>query len=46
MEAADIRMMEEMAANAHVALNVMQYEGWLLRFSAGHTNRANSVSVV
>ena len=46
MEKADIRMLEEMAANAHVALNVMQYDGWLLRFSAGHTNRANSVSVL
>ena len=46
MEAMEIRALEEMAANAHVALDVMQYDGWLLRFSAGHTNRANSVSVL
>lgn len=41
-----IRFMEEIAANGHVALNVMQYDGWLLRFSEGYTNRANSVSVI
>lgn len=41
-----IRFFEEIAANAHVALNVMQYDGWLLRFAQGHTNRANSVSVL
>ena len=46
MEAMEIRALEEMAANAHVALNMMQYDGWLLRFSAGHTNRANSVSAL
>ncbi len=46
MEAMKIRALEEMAANAHVALDVMQYDGWLLRFSAGHTNRANSVSAL
>ena len=42
----EIRMYEELAANAHVALNVVQYDGWLLRFSGGHTSRANSVSVL
>lgn len=41
-----IRFFEEMAANAHVALNVMQYDGWLLRFAQGHTNRANSISTL
>ena len=41
-----IRFFEEMASNAHVALNVMQYDGWLLRFAQGHTNRANSISVL
>jgi len=35
-----------MAANGHVALNSMQYDGWILRFSEGHTMRANSVSVL
>ena len=38
--------LEEIAANGHVALNVMQYDGWLLRFSEGFTGRANSVSVI
>ena len=41
-----IRFLEETASNGHVALNVMQYDGWLLRFSGGHTGRANSVSVL
>lgn len=41
-----IRFLEEVAANGHVALNVMQYDGWLLRFSNGYTSRANSVSVL
>lgn len=43
---AQIRFLEEIASNGHVALNVMQYDGWLLRFSGGHTSRANSVSVL
>lgn len=41
-----IVLFEEMASNAHVALNVMQYDGWLLKFSEGHTNRSNSVSMI
>ena len=41
-----IRFFEEIASNAHVALNTMQYDGWLIRFANGHTNRANSVSVI
>ena len=39
-----IRFLEETASNGHPALNVMQYDGWLLRFSEGVTGRANSVS--
>ena len=46
MEKAAIVNYEEMGANAHVALNSMQYDGWILRFSEGHTCRANSVSVI
>ena len=38
--------LEEIAANGHVALNMMQYDGWLLRFSGGFTGRANSISVI
>lgn len=41
-----IRFFEEISSNAHVALNTMQYDGWLIRFANGHTNRANSVSVI
>ena len=41
-----IRFLEEIASNGHVALNVMQYDGWLMRFSSGYTGRANSVSVL
>ena len=41
-----IRKLEEMASNGYVALNVMQYDGWLLRFSNGYTGRANSVSIL
>ncbi len=37
---------EELAANAHVALKILQYDGWILHFSEGHTGRANSVSVL
>ena len=41
-----IRFFEEIAANAHVALNVMQYDGWLMRFANGYSGRANSISVL
>ena len=41
-----IRFFEELASNAHVALNVHQYDGWLMRFSNGYTRRANSISVI
>ena len=41
-----IRFFEEIASNAHVALNVVQYDGWLLRSAYGYTNRANSISVL
>ena len=41
-----IRFLEEIGGNGHVALNVMQYDGWLLRFSNGYTSRANSVSML
>ncbi len=41
-----IRFLEEIAANGHVALNTMMYDGWMMRFSGGYTGRANSVSVL
>ena len=42
----EIRFFEEISSNAHVALDTLQYDGWLLRFANGHTNRANSVSAI
>lgn len=41
-----IVLFEEMSLNAHVALNVMHYDGWILKFSEGYTNRSNSVSML
>ena len=41
-----IRFFEEIASNGHVALNIMQYDGWIMRFSNGYTGRANSISVI
>ena len=40
------RMLEEIAANGHVALNTVQYDGWILKFTNGYTTRVNSVSVL
>lgn len=28
-----IKLVEELAANAHVALNSVQFDGWILRFN-------------
>ena len=41
-----IRFFEEIASNGHVALKVLQYDGWLMRFSNGFTGRANSISIL
>ena len=41
-----IRMFEEMSFNAHPALQTQFYDGWLLRFSNGYSNRANSVNML
>ena len=46
MNTQQIRFLEEIAANGHVALNTTEYDGWVLRFSEGYTGRANSVSVL
>ncbi|MBO4808175.1 MAG: GNAT family N-acetyltransferase [Lachnospiraceae bacterium] len=41
-----ITTIEELASNAHVALNVQFCDGWVLKFSEGHTGRANSVNIM
>lgn len=39
-----IRHVEELSLNAWPALETALYDGWVLRFSAGYTRRANSVN--
>lgn len=39
-----LRRLEETAMNAWPALQQMLYDGWVLRFGAGYTRRANSVN--
>jgi len=39
-----ILLYEELSMNAHPALRTQLYDGWVLRFSGGYTNRANSVN--
>lgn len=39
-----IRMIEELSMNAWPALQVVLYDGWVLRFADGYTRRANSVN--
>ncbi|MDG6965802.1 MAG: GNAT family N-acetyltransferase [Nitrososphaerota archaeon] len=41
---AAIRRLEELSQNAWPSLQTMALDGWTLRFSAGYTKRANSVS--
>lgn len=38
------RLIEELTLNALPALQTLHYDGWLLRFAAGHTRRANAVT--
>lgn len=39
-----ILLYEELSLNTHPALQTQFYDGWVLRFANGYTNRANSVS--
>lgn len=41
-----IRFFEELSFNSHPSLQTQYYDGWLLRFSNGYTNRANSVNMI
>jgi ribosomal protein S18 acetylase RimI-like enzyme len=38
-----VRMLEEMSINAFPSLQTVLYDGWVLRFAGGYSNRANSV---
>ncbi len=38
-----IRTLEELSMNAWPALETVESDGWVLRFSEGYTRRANSV---
>lgn len=37
---------EELSMNAHPAIKTQVYDGWILRFANGCTNRANSVNML
>ena len=39
-----ILLYEELSLNAHPSLETQVYDGWILRFANGYTNRANSVN--
>ena len=42
----NINLYEELSMNAHPSLKTQHYDGWVLRFSNGYTNRANSVNPI
>ncbi len=43
---ATVLSIEERGFNSWPALQIVMAEGWILRFAAGHTRRANSVNPI
>jgi len=41
-----MRLLEELQMNAYPSLQTMLYDGWVLRFADGYTNRANSINPI
>lgn len=41
-----MHLIEEMSMNAFPALQTILYDGWILRFADGYSNRANSVNPI
>jgi ribosomal protein S18 acetylase RimI-like enzyme len=41
-----MRLLEELQMNALPALQTFLYDGWVLRFADGYTNRANSINPI
>ena len=41
-----ILLYEELSINAHPSLQTQAYDGWILRFADGFTNRANSINAL
>ena len=39
-----ILLYEELSLNAHPALQTQFFDGWVMRFANGYTNRANSIN--
>jgi len=42
----EIILYEELSMNAHPAIKTQVFDGWILRFANGYTNRANSVNMI
>ena len=42
----EVILYEELSMNAHPALKKQMYDGWILCFGNGYTNRANSIQMI